>query len=137
MSTQQQIDIIDDQILELRNKRYKLSKKLMVEQQEKLRVLVGVCFMHAGKFYKIIDVPQEELSLSHFAFNPYQLPVLVIDGDTIEEDTLFSHAVSYNDPLKQLQGEYGIADQVEETAKFELALDSLVERLKAIGKSDE
>ena len=133
MSIKDQIDQLDDQIQELNNKRSILAKQLMQEQQEKLKVLVGVCFCHKGKFYKIVDVPQHEMSYNfNYSFNPYQLPVVVLAGNDLVEDTIFSHAVLYDDPLKRLQAEYGFADQKEEIAKFDLALNDFVNRLRAI-----
>ena len=54
------IDEIDDTMQDLRNERYELEKKLMVEQQEKLKCLVGLCIVRGSEVFKVINVPQED-----------------------------------------------------------------------------
>lgn len=127
MNTEDRIDEIDEQIQDLRNKRFYLSKQLMAEQQEKLKVLVGACVIKKGTVYKVIDVPQEQMLSVGFEFNPYQIPVVVLEDDTIDKTTLFSRAVNFDDPLKQFYEEY----QTCTKDHFNRKLESIVEKLKS------
>jgi len=124
------IEAIDIQIQELRNQRYELENELMVSQQEKLKALLGACVkMRAGLICKVIDVPQKEWGHdTHPHFNPYQIPVRVIDADTCEiyEETLFSRSVDFSEPLKHLYDEYPQCDAKE----IKVALDKVIKLIK-------
>lgn len=120
------IDEIDDQVQELHNERWELEHELMRVQQEKLQVLVGVCITHEKKMYKVIRVPQEDMMSAHFSFNPYQIPVVVLDGYEIFEDTIFSRAVNFDDPLEQLYKEYRTCSKQD----FEYMLNNIITKIK-------
>ena len=94
---------IDDKILELKQRRHELEKLERKEFQKNAQKNVGRCFKINGcKYAKVIDVPQEQWTRTHYIFNEYQYPALFLTNDTIpfEEDTLFSGAwgVGNNDP---------------------------------------
>lgn len=94
---------IDDKILELKQRRHELEKLERKEFQKNAQKNVGRCFKINGcKYAKVIDVPQEQWTRTHYMFNEYQYPALFLTNDTIpfEEDTLFSGAwgVGHNDP---------------------------------------
>lgn len=124
------IEALDTQIEELRNQRYELDNELVSTQQEKLKALLGACIKtKAGLICKVIDVPHKEWGHDmHPHFNAYQLPVRVISIDTFEiyEETLFSRAVDFSEPLKHLYEEYTKCEPKE----LEEALDKIVKLIK-------
>jgi len=116
---------IDDEIQNLRNERYELEKQLMVEQQEKLKCLVGLCVVRGSEVFKVIDVPQEDKMSVGFSFNPYQIPVVRLGKITITKMTLFSRAVDADDPKEQFLKEHQTCTQNH----FNKKLQSIVETL--------
>lgn len=122
------IDEIDDTMQDLRNERYELEKKLMVEQQEKLKCLVGLCVVRGSEVFKVINVPQEDKMSVGFHFNPYQIPVVRLGKTTITKMTLFSRAVDAEDPKEQFLKEH----QTCSKGHFEKRLMNIVERLNNI-----
>lgn len=85
---------IDSQILKLKNQRFELEKKEREEFKEKAKVNIGRCFKVGNAFAKVIDVPQEVVTMTGVHFNEYQYPALYIDDSEIpfHKDTLFSGA---------------------------------------------
>lgn len=121
----ERIFAISDEIQDLRNESYGLEKELMALQQEKLKVLVGLCFVDGKDVCKVIDVPQEKKFTVHFDFNPYQIPVVRLGKDTISRTTVFSVAVDTDDPKEQFLKEHQTCTQNH----FNKKLQSITETL--------
>ena len=120
---------IDDKILELKQRRHELEKLERKEFQKNAQKNVGRCFKINGcKYAKVIDVPQEQWTRTHYIFNEYQYPALFLTNDTIpfEEDTLFSGAwgVGNNDPWTT----YEEITQEEFAEEFEIRIQKLREK---------
>ena len=120
---------IDDKILELKQRRHELEKLERKEFQKNAQKNVGRCFKINGcKYAKVIDVPQEQWTRTHYIFNEYQYPALFLTNDTIpfEEDTLFSGAwgVGNNDPWTT----YEEITQEEFAKEFEKRVQKLREK---------
>ena len=120
---------IDDKILELKQRRHELEKLERKEFQKNAQKNVGRCFKINGcKYAKVIDVPQEQWTRTHYIFNEYQYPALFLTNDTIpfEEDTLFSGAwgVGNNDPWTI----YEEITQEEFAKEFETRVQKLREK---------
>jgi hypothetical protein len=120
---------IDDKILELKQRRHELEKLERKEFQKNAQKNVGRCFKINGcKYAKVIDVPQEQWTRTHYIFNEYQYPALFLTNDTIpfEEDTLFSGAwgVGNNDPWTT----YEEITQEEFAKEFETRVQKLREK---------
>ena len=133
MSTEDRLDEISSQMQELSNEQFKLSKQLMIEQQEKLKPLVGTCFWkESGNqiiYYKVVDVPQEDKCSIRFSFNPYQIPVIELGIDyTISRVTVFSRAINEDDPVAKFATEYNICT----TAEFNDKLNEIIKNIKEI-----
>lgn len=133
MSTEDRLDEISSQMQELSNEQYKLNRQLMIEQQEKLKPLIGTCFWkESGNqiiYYKVVDVPQEDKCSIRFSFNPYQIPVIELGIDyTISRVTVFSRAINEDDPIAKFATEYNICT----TAEFNDKLNEIIKNIKEI-----
>ncbi len=133
MSTEDRLDEISSQMQELSNEQYKLNKQLMIEQQEKLKPLIGTCFWKKSRnqiiYYKVVDVPQEDKYSIRFSFNPYQIPVIELGIDyTISRVTVHSKAVNDNDPVAKFATEYNICT----TTEFNDKLNEIIKNIKEI-----
>lgn len=122
---------IDDKISELTQLRKELEKQRRKEFQKNAQKNVGKCFKINGREYaKVIDVPQEEWTRTHYTFNEYQYPALFLTNEIIpfEKDTLFSGAwgVGHNDPWTT----YEEITQEEFTEEFEKRVQKLREIYK-------
>lgn len=121
----ERIYAISDEIQDLRNESYELEHQLMTLQQEKLKVLVGICFVNSGDICRVVDVPQEQMHTTHFSFNPYQIPVVRLGKNTISRTTVFSRAVDADDPKEQFLKEHQTCTQNH----FNKKLQSITETL--------
>ncbi len=122
---------IDDKILELKQLRKELEKQRRKEFQENAQKNVGRCFKINGREYaKVIDVPQEEWTKTHYTFNEFQYPAVFLTDETIpfEESTLFSGAwgVGTNTPWET----YEEITTEEFEAEFEKRVNKLRELYK-------
>lgn len=122
----------------LLDKKYVIEARIkeLVEQErnefwERAKVYVGKCYRYAGTdcFFKIVNVPQIEWTMTGSIFNEYQFPALFIDE---EEDIPF-----YNDTV-YLSLDIGIPEEtpshfskkVEEIGieEFNSKLDAVYEK---------
>ena len=119
------INEIDKQITELRNLRYEEEKKEIAEFKEKAKTNVGRCFLINGSQYvKVIDIPQEEHTMTGFTFNQYQYPALFLGNrkHPLRFDTLFSAA--WGDGYECRGIEYKEISKEEFQIKFDEILDA-------------
>jgi hypothetical protein len=121
----ERIYAISDEIQDLRNESYELEHQLMALQQEKLKVLVGICIVDSGGVSRVVDVPQEKMFTTHFDFNPYQIPVVRLGKDTISKTTVFSRAVDADDPKEQFLKEHQTCTQNHFNKKLQSITDTL------------
>ena len=121
----ERIYAISDEIQDLRNESYELEHQLMALQQEKLKVLVGICFVNSGDVCRVVDAPQEQMHTTHFSFNPYQIPVVRLGKDTISRTTVFSRAVDADDPKEQFLKEHQTCTQNHFNKKLQSITDTL------------
>ena len=74
-----QLREIDEQIQELRNKRYRLEKQDIMDFKEQAQANVGRCFLINGHTYvKVVGVPQEINTMTGFSFDRYHYPALYL-----------------------------------------------------------
>jgi len=124
---------IDKQITELRNLRYEEEKKEISEFKENAKVNVGRCFLINGSRYaKVIDIPQEEPTITGFNFNQYQYPALYLRSakHPFEFDTLFSAA--WGDGHEMLGTEYKEISKEEFNTKFNEITEAFKKRILEI-----
>ena len=124
---------IDKQITELRNLRYEAEKKEIAEFKEKAKANVGRCFLINGSRYaKVIDIPQEEPTMTGFNFNQYQYPALFLGSRKrpFKFDTLFSAA--WGEGHDCLNTDYKEISSEEFQTKFDEILDDFRNRMTAI-----
>ena len=69
-----QLREIDDQIQELRNKRYELEKQDIMNFKEQAKANVGRCFRNENHYIKIIGIPQEVYTKTGIEFDRYNYP---------------------------------------------------------------
>lgn len=122
---------IDNEISKFKQLRRELEKQERKEFQKNAQKNVGRCFKINGSIYaKVVDVPQEQWTKTHYLFNEYQYPALLLTNGTIpfEEDTLFSGAwgVGNNDPWTT----YEEITQEEFAEEFEKRVNKLREVYK-------
>ena len=122
---------IDDKISELTQLRKELETQRRKEFQKNAQNNVGRCFkINSRDYAKVIDVPQEEWTKTHYTFNEFQYPAVFLTNETIpfEEDTLFSGAwgVGHNTPWET----YEEITQEEFAEEFENKVNKLRELYK-------
>ena len=121
---------IDNEISKLKQLRKELEKQERKEFQKNAQKNVGRCFKingHGCTYAKVIDVPQEEWTRTHYTFNEYQYPAVFLTDEIIPfvEDTLFSGAwgVGTNTPWET----YEEITQEEFEEEFEKRISKLRE----------
>ena len=113
------IDELEKSDIERRNEIRSLRLQQVKIQQDRLRNLVGRCYKDKNKIFIICGVPEPELTMIGFDFNPYHLPALIIsiekivkcNGKTVDfgemfRDTIRSSVVLSEDPVAQMRNEY-------------------------------
>lgn len=137
--TEIKMEKIGKQIEELKREYEKLRSIQIVEQQDKIEMLIGMSFKDAcNNYFRIIDIPHVEYCKSHTSFNEYQIPALICyndpticaDAGRIAIDTRFSTASYAEDPIERIRKEY-----VEVSAEeFDAALEKAFDEIRALGK---
>lgn len=86
------IKAIDKKIDELKTIKRGLGEKQRVAFLEEAKHFVGKCYRYVGKnaYFKIIDTPQVEYTLSGSIFNQYNFPAFFIDADETEDIPFFT-----------------------------------------------
>lgn len=136
---------IDNQIKELRNKRYELEKQDIMDFKEKAQANVGRCFLINGRTYaKVVGIPQETYTVTGISFNRYQYQALYLGYEVSAIDRFSMHKVKpilpfYEDTLHSnawetgtdiLETKYEEITPEEFNAEFEKRLQEFRERVK-------
>lgn len=142
---QEELDRINKQICELKNKQRSLIYECDDEFLEQAKVNIGRCFFDrsTGTYVKVIDVPQRKwFNHSGNEINRYQYPALFIGKNLDEEycvipfytDTLFSGAWGEghypNNPYKEILKE-------EFDKQFVKAIEQFKEDIISDGQSNK
>ena len=130
------IDQIDDQIDDLNNERFRLEQQTVKLEQNKLKCLIGKCFIYGKatpKYCKVVSVPRSFFTASgRFEFNPYQIPIIELDTNDefgeIFRTTIYSQAVNSDDPIKTFEEEYTPCSSKD----FDTKLNEITNKIKEI-----
>lgn len=84
---------------------------------EKLKSLIGLCFLDGRYVKRVIGIPHYKMSMTEKHINVYQIPVLTIEVESprfpsrepeapFDFDTVFSRAADVDDPVERFITEY-------------------------------
>lgn len=122
---------LDAKILELKNLRYNLEKEEIALFKQEAKKNVGRCFLiNNCKYVKVVDIPQEEYSVTRTIFNRCQYPALFLTNDSYEPfeyDTLFSAAWGEGKEIRNVK--YKEISKEEFNKEFERVLQEFKERI--------
>lgn len=124
------INEIDDIIQDLDNRRFELTQEQAKQDKEKLKVLIGLCFIDEnGNYCKITDVPTEQITSRNYIYDRSKFPIICIDVYTYEIHHKYIYGSSLAnaiDPVKYFNSSYKTCT-IEE---FNSAVDQITNQIK-------
>ena len=127
----EELSELDQEMNKLKAKERRLMDQIRFEQKKKLLPLVGMAFKtDKGNYFMVTGLPEEVWTMNSKMFNPYRIPVLMINPEAcgiikIEEATVYSKAVSAEDAKAKIKEEYEEIPIEEFKAKLEWAFEEI------------
>lgn len=108
---------LNDQITTLQREERRLAREENALILEKLKPLIGLCFLDGRYVKRVIGIPHYKMSMMENHLNVYQIPVFVIEVESpsppsrepeipFDFDTVFSKAADADNPAECFATEY-------------------------------